>query len=194
MPVDLSMLPPICEHCIAAKQTKTPVPKTRGGKQAEKKLEKVHSDIIGPEDVGTTILGRNTCWTLWTTTLAWHGSTHSRRNQMLFASFQEWKALVKNENGKHIKIFHSDNGGKYTSQSFCMLLAQQGYQPPDHYHCIHLLKTVNLNAYTGSIMNCARAHPFRIKTSPQYVGKSHEGHRLYEKLHNLPGHWQTKLL
>jgi len=29
------------------KQTKTPVLKTRGGEQAEKKLEKVHSDITG---------------------------------------------------------------------------------------------------------------------------------------------------
>src|SRR5882724_6685088 len=32
MPVNLSMLLPICEHCITAKQTKTPVSKTRGGK------------------------------------------------------------------------------------------------------------------------------------------------------------------
>src|SRR5882724_492414 len=53
MPVNLSTLPPICEHCVTAKQTKTPVLKTRGGKRAEKKLENVHSDITGPEDVGT---------------------------------------------------------------------------------------------------------------------------------------------
>jgi len=32
MPVDLSTLPPICEHCVTAKQTKTPVPKTREGR------------------------------------------------------------------------------------------------------------------------------------------------------------------
>ena len=32
MPVDLSTLPPICEHCVTAKQMKTPVPKTRRGR------------------------------------------------------------------------------------------------------------------------------------------------------------------
>src|SRR5882724_10402975 len=53
MPVNLSTLPPICEHCITAKQTKTPVLKTIGGKMAEKRLENVHSDITGLEDVGT---------------------------------------------------------------------------------------------------------------------------------------------
>ena len=53
MPVDLSMLPPICEHCVTAKQTKTPVPKTRRGRHMRRKLEIVHSDITGPQDVGT---------------------------------------------------------------------------------------------------------------------------------------------
>ena len=53
MPVDLSTLPPICEHCVTAKQMKTPVPKTRRGQCAWKKLEIVHSDITGPEDVST---------------------------------------------------------------------------------------------------------------------------------------------
>ena len=31
MPVDLSSLPPICEHCVTAKQMKTPVPRLEGG-------------------------------------------------------------------------------------------------------------------------------------------------------------------
>ena len=53
MPTSFSALPPICEHCVATKQMKTPVPKTRGGMRAQRKLEKVYSDISGPKDVGT---------------------------------------------------------------------------------------------------------------------------------------------
>jgi hypothetical protein len=53
MPIDLSSLPPICEHCVVGKQTKTPVPKIREGERARERLEKVHSDITGPEDVNT---------------------------------------------------------------------------------------------------------------------------------------------
>ena len=53
MPVNLSMLPPICEHCITAKQTKTLVPKTRRGQCTCRRLKIVHLDITDPEDVGT---------------------------------------------------------------------------------------------------------------------------------------------
>jgi hypothetical protein len=46
MPVDLSALPRICEHCVIAKQTKTPVPKMREGEWAKERLAKVSSDIM----------------------------------------------------------------------------------------------------------------------------------------------------
>jgi len=51
MPTDLSTFPAICEHCIVGKQTKTPVLKVREGTRAKSKLEKVYSDITGPEVV-----------------------------------------------------------------------------------------------------------------------------------------------
>ena len=101
------------------------MPKTRGGKQAEKKLEKVHSDITGPEDVGTPYGEKymlnfvdNYSGMAWIYPL--------KKKSDAFASFQEWKALVKNENGEHIKIFHSDNGGEYTPESFAHYLCNEG--------------------------------------------------------------------
>ena len=94
MPVDLSTLPPICEHCVTAKQTKMLVPKTRRGRCACRRLKIVHLDITGPEDVGTP-----------------HGEKymlnfiddHSgmawiyllKRKSDAYAIFQEWKALVE---------------------------------------------------------------------------------------------------
>ena len=109
MPVDLSTLPPICEHCVTTKQTKTPVPKTRGGKRAEKKLEKVHSDITGPEDVGTPY-GEKYMLNFVDdySGMAWIYPLKKKSDA--FASFQEWKALVENETGEHVKVFHTDKG------------------------------------------------------------------------------------
>ena len=154
MPVDLSTLPPICEHCVTAKQTKTPVPKTRGGEHAEKRLEKIHSDITGPEDIGTPYREKymlnfvdDYSGMVWIYPL--------RKKSDAFASFQEWKALVKNETGKHVKIFHTDNGGDYTSESFACYLCNEGIN--------HQTTTPHTSAENGkseclhrTIMNHAR--------------------------------------
>jgi len=51
--MDLSATPPVCEHCILRKQTKTPIPQTWEGKQVEAPLDIVYSDLTGPEDVPT---------------------------------------------------------------------------------------------------------------------------------------------
>ena len=65
-----------------------------------------------------------------------------------FASFQEWKALVTNKTGKHIKIFHTDNGGEYISESFAHYLHNEGinHQTTRPHTSA---KNGNLNAYTG---------------------------------------------
>jgi len=53
MPTSFSYLPQICEHCVLAKQTRTPVPKSQEGGRATRLLEKVFSDVTGPEDIQT---------------------------------------------------------------------------------------------------------------------------------------------
>ena len=42
------------------------------------------------------------------------------------AVFHEWKALVENESGEHIKLFCTDNGGKFMSDSFALYLRGEG--------------------------------------------------------------------
>src|SRR5882724_5838385 len=170
MPVDLSMLPPICEHCITIKQTKTPVPKTRGGEQAEKKLEKVHSDITGPEDVGTPY-GEKYMLNFVDdySGMAWIYPLKKKSDA--FASFQELKALVKNETGEHVKIFCTDNGGKYTSESFACYLCNKGIN--------HQTTALHKSAKNGkskclhrTIMNCARAIHSDSKLPPNMWGEA----------------------
>ena len=53
MPTSLNHFPKVCKHCIVSKQTRAPVPKTREGRKAEGLLDKVFSDITGPEYVKT---------------------------------------------------------------------------------------------------------------------------------------------
>ena len=63
MPTNLSIAPATCEHCILGKQTKTAVSKVREGARSKGLLEKVFSDITGPEDVpaGGQILCPQSC-------------------------------------------------------------------------------------------------------------------------------------
>jgi hypothetical protein len=45
---------------------------------------------------------------------------------MVFARFQEFRALVENQTGKRIKVLRSDNGGEYSSRQFVDFCAQHG--------------------------------------------------------------------
>ena len=42
------------------------------------------------------------------------------------AVFLEWKALVENESGEHVKLFRTDNGGEFMSDSFALYLRGEG--------------------------------------------------------------------
>ena len=110
MPTSLSYLPQICEHCVLAKQARTLVPKTWEGGRAKRLLEKVFSDITGPEDVQTP-----------------HGELYTlnfiddysqkawvyiiRRKSEAPDCFKEWRALVEAETNKKVRILRTDNGG-----------------------------------------------------------------------------------
>ena len=53
VPTSLDFLLQTCEHCVLAKQAKAPVPKMWEGGRAKRLLEKIFSDIAGPEDIQT---------------------------------------------------------------------------------------------------------------------------------------------
>ena len=48
MPIDLSTMPPKCDHCILGKQARTPVPKVREGPRATSQLGRVYINLSGP--------------------------------------------------------------------------------------------------------------------------------------------------
>ena len=50
-------------------------------------------------------------------TLGSHGFTSSRPREN-FNRFKEFKALIENQTGRHIRILRSDNEGEYESNEF----------------------------------------------------------------------------
>ena len=155
MPINLSTLSQICEHCVAAKQTKTLVPKTRRGRHVQKKLEIVHSDITGPEDVGTPH-GEKYMLNFINdhTGIAWIYPLKKKSDT--YAIFRQWKPIVENEAGEHIMLLCTDNGGEYTSDTFAEYLRNEGI--------CHQTTAPHTSAENGkaeclhrTIMNCAHA-------------------------------------
>jgi hypothetical protein len=59
MPIDLSAIPPKCDHCILGKQTKTSMLKTRAGDKASRKLVIIHVDLMEHPD--TVSAASNKC-------------------------------------------------------------------------------------------------------------------------------------
>ena len=177
MPVDLSTLPLICEHCITAKQTKTPVPKTRRGWHACRRLEIVHSDITGPEDVGTP-----------------HGEKymlnfiddHSgmawvyplKKKSDAYTIFWGWKALVENETGECIMFFCTNNSGEYTSEAFAEYLCNEGicYQTTAPHTSAKNGKSERLHR---TIMNRACAIRYNSNLPPNMWGRAQHEYKYF---------------
>src|SRR5882672_7130795 len=147
MPVDLSTLPPICEHCVAAKQMKTPVPKTRGGEQAKRQLEKVHSDIAGPEDVSTPY-GDKYMLNLIDdySGMAWIYPLKKKMDTFNF--FQEWKALLRMKPVNTSSCFIQTMEASTHLTLFPSTCAAKGYIIKLLHHT-HPLRMENLKACTG---------------------------------------------
>ena len=117
MPINISTLPPLCEPCILGKQANMVVPKSCKGQRVTKLLEKVHSDIMGPEDVWTPIgdlYALNFIDDL--SQKDWVYPIHNKADAVI--KFHKWEALVKAKTGCQVKIYCMDNGGEFTSQSF----------------------------------------------------------------------------
>ena len=125
MPTSLAYLLQICEDCILSKQTWMPVPKLQEGGRAKEVLEKFFSDITRPEAVKTP---HGELYTLnfiddysqkcWVYTLKWKSEA--------FDWFKDWKELVERETKRKVQIFHTDNGGEYSSKEFEGYLRHQG--------------------------------------------------------------------
>ena len=97
-------------------------------KRADHLLELIHSDVCGK--IGAKSLGGGEYFVTFIddhTRYAWVYILQHKSE--VFQRFQEWKALVEKSSGRKIKIFRSDNRGKYTYLfGICFISDEGRYQ------------------------------------------------------------------
>ena len=104
-----------CEYCVLGKQTRiqfgTAVHQTKGI------LDYVHTDVWGPTK--TTSFGGRNYFVSFIDDYSRHTWVYPlRRKDEVLSTFVMWKKLVENQTGRKILKIRSDNGDKYTSDSF----------------------------------------------------------------------------
>jgi transposase InsO family protein len=109
MPIDLSTLPPTCEHCAIGKQTRAPVPKVRQGPKANERLGRVYVDLCGP----MAVVSRTSNLYLMNIIDDFSGYVWCiplRSKSDALPNFQVWHKAVTVQTGNTLRILVTDNG------------------------------------------------------------------------------------
>jgi transposase InsO family protein len=115
MPIDLSSLPPKCDHCVLGKQMHSSVLKIWEGIKATMCLERVYVDLCGPMAVSSQT-GNLYCMNLIDdfSGYVWSIPIRSKSNTSL--ALQNWHKAVTVQSGETLCILVTDNG-KLVSKS-----------------------------------------------------------------------------
>ena len=105
----------VCKGCALGKNTKKSF--SRSKNRSKGILDLIHSDICGP--MSSPSLSGCLYYVLFI-------NDHSHKSWIYFLKvksetfdkFKEFKALIENQTGRHIRILRSDNRGEYESNEF----------------------------------------------------------------------------
>lgn len=112
-----------CEHSLYGKQKRTKFPKAIHNTKSI--VDYVNSDIWRPAKV-PTLRGARYFITFiddWSRKVWIYLLKH--KNQA-FKCFKQWKALMENQTGKHVKVLKTDNGLEYLSEEFAEFCKDNG--------------------------------------------------------------------
>jgi len=120
MPIDLSCLPPKCDHCAIGKQTRSPVPKLREGAKATKRLERVYVDLCGPMPVSSRS-GNLYCMNLIDDFSGYVWAIPLRSKSEACPALQIWHKAVTVQTEDTLRILITDNGElvSKSTQTWC---------------------------------------------------------------------------
>ena len=92
-------------------------------------LDLIHSDLCGPMSF-VSLRGFEYYVTFIDdhSRKTWIYFLRSKKFEEVLQRFQEFKALVENQNGRRIQALISDNGGEYTSKEFDEYCRQESIQ------------------------------------------------------------------
>ena len=116
---------PICEPCLAGKQTRANVPKSVNSRRSGL-LELIHSDLHGPLPVQSRI-GAYHYWITFINDASRYWTVAPLKHKSdAFAAFKAFKALAENQLNARIKALHDDKGGEYMSKEWEELCTTSG--------------------------------------------------------------------
>jgi transposase InsO family protein len=105
----------VCRGCTLGKHAKVSFPSNEH--RSKVILDLVHSDVCGPMSVAS--ITRSMYYVSFIDDFSRKTWIYFLKTKdEVFRRFQEFKALVKNQTGKKIKLLRSDSGGEYTSKDF----------------------------------------------------------------------------
>jgi transposase InsO family protein len=109
MPIDLSSLPPTCDHCAIGKQSRSPVPKAREGIKSDKRLGRVYVDLCGPMAV-TSRSGNLYSMNVIDDFSGYVWTIPLRSKAEAFSAIRTWHKAVTVQTGEILRILVTDNG------------------------------------------------------------------------------------
>lgn len=114
----------LCEGCILGKQHRESFPSGKSIR-AKAPLEIVHSDVCGP--MQTPSLAGNQYFLTFIDDFTRKTWIYFLKNKSeVFEKFQNFKALMENQSGLHIKVLRTDRGGEYISKEFLRFCRENG--------------------------------------------------------------------
>jgi len=123
MPIDLSAVPPKCDHCILGKQTKTSIPKTHAGDKASRKLGIVHVDLMEHPDT-VSVAGNKYIMDIIDDHSSYAWAIHLAAKSDAFNALQAWALAREVKTSSKIGIYRSDNGELKTDSMRDWLLSR----------------------------------------------------------------------
>lgn len=112
-----------CKTCCEGKQMRLPF--THKGERSAEPCHRIHSDLCGPMEVNS--LNGNRYFMLLVDDYSRMTFIYFlKQKSEAFNKFKEFKLLVENQQGKNIKIFHTDKGLEFCNREFSNYLKTFG--------------------------------------------------------------------
>src|SRR3984885_7718984 len=114
----------LCEGCILGKQHRESFPSSKSIR-AKAPLEIIHSDLCGPMQAAS-LAGIQYFLTFIDDFTRKTWVYFLKNKSEVFEKFRNFKALVENQSGLHIKVLRTDRGGEYISKEFLRFCRENG--------------------------------------------------------------------
>lgn len=112
-----------CTTCCEGKQSRLPF--THVGVRSQEACHRIHSDLCGPMEVSS--LNGSRYFLLFVDDCTRMTFIYFlKQKSEIFNRFKEFKAVIENQQGKKIKILHTDNGTEYCNNKFSNYLKSAG--------------------------------------------------------------------